>query len=112
MCPILSMTELSRQVLSMIRSVFYYYSEYCDLTCILVFFNLFFELQCRLTTEFVIPFKAKPGCPVVPKGFEENQPEPVKQVIEKIQQQCSRGRNRSLLVASRSWLSCITKAEN
>ena len=49
---------------------------------------------------------------MVPKGFEDNQPESVKQVIREIQQRCSRGRNRSLLLASRSWLSCITKAEN
>lgn len=46
-----------------------------------------------------------------PEGFEENQPEPVKQVIREIQQHYSRGRSRSLLVGSRSWLSCITKAE-
>ena len=46
-----------------------------------------------------------------PEGFEENQPEPVKQVIREIQQHYSRGCNRSLLVGSRSWLSCITKAE-
>ena len=47
-----------------------------------------------------------------PEGFEENQPEPVKQVIRNIQQHYLRSRNRSLLVGSRSWLSCITRAEN
>ena len=49
---------------------------------------------------------------MVPKGFEENQPEPVKQVIREIQRKCSKSRNRSLLVASRLWLSCITKDGN
>lgn len=47
-----------------------------------------------------------------PEGFEANLPEPAKQVIKEIQQKVSSGHNCSLLVASRSWLSCIKRAEN
>lgn len=47
-----------------------------------------------------------------PEGFEANLPESAKHVIKEIQRQVSGGRNRSLLVASRSWLSCIKRAEN
>ena len=49
---------------------------------------------------------------MLPEGFEANLPESAKHVIKEIQRQVSGGRNRSLLVASRSWLSCIKRAEN
>ena len=41
---------------------------------------------------------------MTPEGFETNLPERAKVVIKRIQQRCSSGRNRALLVASRSWL--------
>ena len=89
------------QNIATLAQLFPTYSLSCNFVLPLNWYSLY----------FFILFKAKPGCPVSPEGFEENQPEPVKQVIREIQQHYSRGRDRSLLVGSRSWLSCITKAE-
>lgn len=44
---------------------------------------------------------------MTPDGFETNLPDRAKEVIKRIQQRCSNGRNRALLVASRSWRRCL-----
>lgn len=44
---------------------------------------------------------------MTPEGFETTLPDRAKEVIKRIQQRCSNGRNRALLVASRSWRSCL-----
>lgn len=49
------------------------------------------------------------GCPISPRGFEENLPETAQQVIRQIQEQNSKGRDRALLVASPSMLSSVER---
>ena len=50
----------------MIRSVVFY-SDYCDLTCILIVFNLSFELQC------VVPKNIHPPTPTEGNGNSEGE---------------------------------------
>ncbi|KAJ7365592.1 platelet maturation [Desmophyllum pertusum] len=52
-------------------------------------------------------FTVGKGCPISPKGFESNLPEAAQLVIRRLQEMSSRGRNRALLVASRSLNSSI-----
>lgn len=57
----------------------------------------------------VLTISVKAGCPVSPEGFETNLSESAQLVLRQIQDISSKGRGRALLVASRSWLSCIKK---
>ena len=59
----------------------------------------------RFDCVFVIFYLVRPGCEVVPNGFESNLPEEAKPVIRKIQEQITHG----LLVASSSILSAVQK---
>ena len=54
------------QTESMIRSVVFY-SDYCDLTCILIVFNLSFEQQC------VVPKNIHPPTPTEGNGNSEGE---------------------------------------
>ncbi|CAH3038216.1 unnamed protein product [Pocillopora meandrina] len=49
------------------------------------------------------------GCPVFPRGFEENLPEEAKLVVKKIQQR--HASSRACIVAAPSWRACINRRE-
>lgn len=52
--------------------------------------------------------KVEAGCPVSPKDFVKNLPKAAQEVVERIQEFSSTGRNRSLLVGSLSWRACVS----